>query len=62
MDKKELFDFVRKYNQSFIISNETIIEGLEKLPKKDHNLFMLLVNYKNNKEFKNSLKDGGFNA
>ena len=30
----------------------------EKLPKKDHELFMLLVNYKNNREFKNSLKDG----
>lgn len=58
MEKKELFDFVKKYNQTFIISNDTIIEGLEKLPKKDHELFMLLVNYKNNREFKNSLKDG----
>ena len=58
MEKKELFDFVKKFNKISHVSDDTIIDGLKTLPEKDHELFMLLVNYKNGIEFKNSLKDG----
>ena len=58
MDKKDLFTFVKKFNKTAGISENTVIEGLKTLPQEDHELFMMLVNYKNGDEFKKRLRSG----
>lgn len=58
MSKDELFTFVSKFNALNSISISTVLDGLHKLPTKDHELFMLLVNYKNGADFAKKLKNG----
>ena len=58
MEKKDLFDFVKKFNFLNSIPIEVVIEGLKTLPQKDLELFMLLVNYKNGKDFSEKLFNG----
>ena len=58
MTREELLNFVRNFNQSGPISMASIAECLKALPKKDHKLFMLLVNYKNGNDFAKKIKNG----
>ena len=58
MNKDELFTFVSEFNALNTISLNTVLEGLNKLPAKDHELFMLLVNYKKGEDFAKKLKSG----
>lgn len=58
MKKEDLFKFVQEFNSMRPISFKTIMEGVEKLPEKDQELFMLLVNYKNGKDFEKKLNKG----
>lgn len=58
MTKNELFEFIKKFNKVGAILPDTVIDGLKQLDKEDHELFMLLVNYKNGKDFKNKLDNG----
>lgn len=58
MTKNELINFVKNFNNTKIISTDIIIECLKELPAKDHQLFMMLVNYKNSAEFKKKLENG----
>ena len=46
MTKNELFTFIKNFNATQSVSPKTILEGLKTLPESDHELFMLLVNYK----------------
>lgn len=59
MEKKVLYDFVKKFNKSKGITNDTILDGLKTLPKEDHELFMMLVNYKNGNAFKQFIQTPG---
>lgn len=58
MNNEELFSFVKKFNQSGAIPMETITKGIKILQKSDQELFMILVNYKNGKDFLNKLNNG----
>lgn len=58
MTKNELINFVKNFNNTKIIPTNVILEGLKELPAKDHQLFMMLVNYKNSTEFKKKLDNG----
>ena len=58
MSNEELFTFVKNFNKSGSIPMETITKGINVLPKCDQELFMLLVNYKNGKDFLNKLNNG----
>ena len=58
MTKNELFTFIKNFNATQSVSPKTILEGLKTLPESDHELFMLLVNYKNGKLFKQNLDNG----
>ena len=58
MKQEELFNFITNFNKIKFIPDAVIIEGLKRLPESDHKLFMSLVNYKNNGEFKSLLEDG----
>ena len=56
MKKNELFSFIRKFNEAGSIEPSITLEGLKTLPEEDHELLMLLVNYKNGEEFIKNLK------
>lgn len=58
MKKEELYKFVQEFNSMRPLSTATIIEATEKLEEKDLELFMMLANYKNGKDFENKLKKG----
>lgn len=58
MTREELLKFVQDFNQSGPISMASIAECLKALPKKDHRLFLLLVNYKNGNDFSKKIKNG----
>lgn len=58
MNKNELFSFIKEFNNSGAISNDVILEAMNHLSDKDIELFMLLVNYKNGKDFAQKLKNG----
>ena len=58
MEKKVLYDFVKNFNKEKGISTEIIMEGLKTLPKEDHELFMMLINYKNGTSFKQFIQKG----
>jgi hypothetical protein len=58
MTKNELINFVKNFNNTKIIPTNVILEGLKELPARDHQLFMMLVNYKNSTEFKKKLDNG----
>lgn len=58
MNNDDLFTFVKNFNKSGAIPMETITKGINVLPKSDQELFMLLVNYKNGKDFLNKLNNG----
>ncbi|MBQ8451459.1 MAG: hypothetical protein IJ538_01620 [Clostridia bacterium] len=58
MESKKLFNFIEEFNKEPVVDTETILNGLKTLTGEDRQLFMLLVNYKNGKEFLKKL-DGG---
>lgn len=58
MTGEQFINFVHTFNQVSCVTLETIEQGLSKLPQKDHELFMLLVNYKNGNDFLKKLKEG----
>ncbi|MBO5884403.1 MAG: hypothetical protein J6Q51_01250 [Clostridia bacterium] len=58
MDRYDLYKFVRDFNAMGGVPQDAIFEGLKTLPKKDHELFITLVNYKNGKDFAQKLKKG----
>lgn len=58
MNKNDIFSFIKKFNSFDAIPNDIIIEAMNKLSGKDIELFMLLVNYKNGKDFAQKLKNG----
>lgn len=58
MDKYDLYKFVKDFNNMGMVSHSAILEGLKTLPEKDQELFMILVNYKNGRDFETRLKKG----
>lgn len=58
MTSSDLISFVHNFNKINSVSLQTINEALTKLPAKDHELLMLLVNYKNGADFLKKLKGG----
>ena len=58
MTKNELISFVKKFNQAKAIPMNIVMDGLKELSPSDHELFFLLINYKNEQDFKNKLEGG----
>lgn len=58
MDKQELISFVSKFNSSEPISLNEVLYAIKHVSAKDQELLMLLINYKNGKDFVKKLKDG----
>lgn len=51
MNKEDIVKFVKEFNKSKALSTNDIVECLKNLPKEDHELFIMMVNYKNGKDF-----------
>lgn len=51
MTQNELLNFVKDFNQAKPILLQDVVDSLKKLDKKHHELYLLLVNYKNGKDF-----------
>lgn len=58
MNKEDIVKFVKEFNKSKAMSTNDIVECLKKLPKKDHELFIMMVNYKNGKDFLGYVSQG----
>ncbi len=58
MSQQELFLFIQKFCKVGALSEKTIQNGFDLLPPECHELFALLINYKNGAEFDKLLKDG----
>ena len=58
MDKEEIFSFVRKFSAEIAIPVNLIYNALEELNDQEQELLMLLINYKNGKDFSQKLENG----
>ena len=58
MDKEEIFTFVRKFNSQSAIPTELIYSALKELNDQEQELLMVLINYKNGKDFSEKLENG----
>ena len=58
MTRSEIVNFIKEFNRLESFSSDFIVETLRYLPRSDQELFMLLVNYKNGKDFKEKLRSG----
>lgn len=58
MKNENLYKFIKEFNKSEAFTTNDIMEGLKSLPEEDHELFMMLVNYINGRDFKNKLSKG----
>ena len=58
MTRSEIVNFIKEFNREESFSSDFVVETLRYLPRSDQELFMLLVNYKNGKDFKEKLRSG----
>lgn len=58
MNKEDIIKFVKEFNKSKALSTNDIVECLKKLSKEDHELFIMMVNYKNGKDFLSYVQKG----
>lgn len=58
MTNKQLFEFVQELTRAKPFSLQTIKQGLKQLPPTCHELFLLLINHKNGKDFLTKLNNG----
>lgn len=58
MDKEEIFSFVKKFSAEKSISANLIYNALKELNDQEQELLMVLINYKNGKDFSQKLENG----
>lgn len=58
MTRSEIISFIKEFNKEESFSSDFVVETLRSLPRSDHELFLLLVNYKNGKDFEEKLRSG----
>lgn len=58
MKREELVEFVKRFNKVKVISSNTILKCMKELNNDEKELFLLLVNHKNGKSFKDLLDAG----
>ena len=58
MTNKELIEFIKNFNMSKPFELSKVISVAKKLDPQDHQLLVMLINYKNQTDFANKLKKG----
>lgn len=58
MTNKELINFIKNFNMSKPFELSKVISVAKNLNPQDHQLLVMLVNYKNKTDFANKLKKG----
>lgn len=58
MTNTELINFIKHFNASKPFDLKKVVLAAEKLSAKDHELLVLLINYKNSADFEKKFKKG----